>query len=232
MTQTNIQTAKKAAATRAVDYVQDGMIVGLGTGSTAKVAIELIGEKVTAGLDIQGVPTSLETEQLARENSIPLLTEFAKVDVTIDGADQVDGQGNLIKGGGGALTREKIVAAASEKEIIIIDESKLVKTFGDFPLPVEVLPFGWKFALQQLQSLGCHAILRKRGEEVFLTDNQNYILDCEFKQIWEPQNLSREICAIPGVVENGLFVGLTSLVIIGKGDGTTDEFYGGGDKVS
>jgi len=200
------------------------MIVGLGTGSTAKFAIEFIGRRVAAGLNVQGVATSLETERLAKENNIPLFTEFKRVDVTIDGADEVDELGNLIKGGGGALTREKIVAAACKKEIIIIDEAKLVATLGAFPLAVEVLPFGWTFVREKLKALGCEINLRKKSGELFLTDNQNYVLDCDFRQITEPRKLEREINSIPGVVENGLFVGLAALVIVGKADGTTQEF--------
>ena len=220
----DIQQAKKIAAEKAVTYVENNMIVGLGTGSTAKFAIEFIGQRVAAGLKVQGVPTSLETERLAKENNIPLLTEFKRIDVTIDGADEVDELGNLIKGGGGALTREKIVAAACKKEIIIIDEAKLVATLGAFPLAVEVLPFGWTFIQEKLKALGCEVNLRKKSGETFLTDNQNYVLDCDFKQITEPRKLEREINSIPGVVENGLFVGLSTLVIIGKADGTTQQF--------
>jgi len=216
--------AKKTAAEKAVTYVQNNMIVGLGTGSTAKFAIEFIGHRVAAGLKVQGVATSLETERLAKENNIPLLTEFKEVGVTIDGADEVDAQGNLIKGGGGALTREKIVAAASKKEIIIVDEAKLVETLGAFPLAVEVLPFGWTFVQKKLRTLGCEVNLRKKSGEIFLTDNQNYVLDCNFKLIRQPDKLEREINSIPGVLENGLFVGHTNLVIVGKADGTTQEF--------
>lgn len=223
MTDSDILKAKRAAAEKAVSYIGDNMIVGLGTGSTASYAIQLIGQKAANGVKIQAVPTSLETERLAKENNIPLLFEFEQIDVTIDGADEVDESGNLIKGGGGALTREKIVAAASKKEIIIVDGTKLVPTLGRFPLPVEGLPFGWKFVQKQLQSLGCEAKLRRKGEEVLITDNQNYIFDCMFNHISNPKELAMRINSIPGVVENGLFVGLTDLVIVGRADGSTEE---------
>ncbi len=218
-----LQTAKRAAAERAVTYVEEGMIVGLGTGSTAALAIELIGQRVATGLQIQGVPTSIATENLARAKNIPLLLDFEEIDLVIDGADEVDRQGNLIKGGGGALTREKIVAAASRQRIIIVDETKLVLQLGRVPLPVEVLPFGWRGAAKQLQALGCGVSLRKKDREAFLTDNQNFILDCAFTKISAPERLAKEINAIPGVVENGLFVGLVSIVVVGQMDGTARE---------
>lgn len=219
----DIQKVKRAVAEKAVAYIKENMIVGLGSGSTAYYAIELLGQKIATGLKIQGVPTSLETEKLAKENNIPLLFDFERLEITIDGADEVDEYGNLIKGGGGALAREKIVAAASFKEIIVVDESKLVKTLGRFPLPVEVLPFGRQFVKDRLESLGCETILRKKGDKKFITDNQNYIFDCIFEQIDNPGELTKEINSIPGVVENGLFVGLTNLVIVGHADGSAEE---------
>lgn len=218
-----IQKAKQAAAEKAVTYVEEGMLVGLGTGSTAKFAIELIGRKIAQGLKIQGVPTSLETERLAQENRIPLLSDFEQIDLTIDGADEVDERGNLTKGGGGALTREKIVAAASSKLVIIVDRSKLVKQPGVFPLPVEVLPFGCRFVQRQLNRLGCEVRLRTRANEIYITDNRNYILDCFFETIEDPGRLSQAINNIPGVIENGLFVELTDLVIVGDVGGEVNE---------
>lgn len=223
MPTSDIQMAKRAAAEKAVSYIKDNMIIGLGTGSTTYYAIQIIGQKIANGLKIQGVPTSLETERLAKGNNIPLLYEFEQIDITIDGADEVDEHGNLIKGGGGALTREKIVAAASKKEIIIVDESKLVKSLGKFPLPVEVLPFGWRFVQKKIESLGYVVKLRKKDEKIFISDNQNYILDCIFNYINNPLELTIQINSIPGVVENGLFVGMTDLVIVGHADGSTDE---------
>jgi ribose 5-phosphate isomerase A len=219
----DIENAKRAAAERAVAFIEDGMLVGLGTGSTAKFAIELIGQKVANGLKIQGVPTSTNTEKLARQNNIPLLLDFETIDITIDGADEVAENGTLIKGGGGALTREKIVAAASREVVIIVDENKLVDQLGMFPLPVEVLPFGWRFAAKQLRMLGCKVGLRQSGEKISTTDNLNYILDCRFEKIVESTLLAKDINAIPGVVENGLFVNLANVVVVGKMDGTTQE---------
>ncbi|MFQ5707168.1 MAG: ribose-5-phosphate isomerase RpiA [bacterium] len=219
----SMNRSKKAAAEKAVAHIREHMTVGLGTGSTTRFAIQILGQKVRDGFNIQGVPTSLESERLAKELNIPLLSEFEHVDLTIDGADEVDRRGNLIKGGGGALTREKIVAAASNQEIIIVDETKLVQYLGRCPLPVEVLPFGWKFVQKKLQALGCEARLRKDQDRVFITDNQNYILDCSFKRIESPAGLVQTINNLPGVVEAGLFIGLTDKVIVGHPDGQTDE---------
>lgn len=219
----NLAKAKRAAAERAVSYIRDGMIVGLGTGSTAKYVIEFLGMMVGDGLKIHGVPSSIATEKLAGELSIPLLYDFEKIDLTIDGADEVDPSGNLIKGGGGALTREKIVAAASSKRIIIVDETKLVKKLGASPLAVEVLPFGWRFTEKRLCDLGCQVNIRMSGGDVFFTDNRNYILDCWFERIVEPDSLSRAINSIPGVLENGLFVKMVQLVVVGDEKGGVRE---------
>ncbi len=217
-----LDRAKKAAAERAVSEVRQGMLVGLGTGSTAAYAIEALAQKVTEGLQIRGVPTSKETERLARKLGLQVTMEFDTIDVTIDGADEVDVAGNLIKGGGGALTREKIVAAASDREVIVVDESKLVERLGRFPLPVEVVRFGWQVARKRLEKLGCEAKLRTTADgRPFVTDNENYIVDCTFGEIAEPDRMQAEINLIPGVVENGLFVSLTSLVVVGSNDGST-----------
>jgi len=218
-----VQDAKRNAALRAVSYVKNNLIVGLGTGSTTNFAIDFIGEKVKHGLKIHAVPTSEETQARAIKLGIPLLENFEKIDLTIDGADEVDDHGNLIKGGGGALTREKIVAAATRKEIIIVDESKVVNMLGRFPLPVEVLPFGWKFVQNTIKELGCSIQLRKQGNRIYLTNNGNYILDCQFGEINDPNKLSGKINTIPGVVENGLFCDLTDLVIVGASGGETRE---------
>jgi len=195
------------------------MVLGLGSGSTSRYAIEYIGQGLRSGRwrDIVGVPTSSASAQLARELGIPLasLQERPQVDVTIDGADEVDPQLNLIKGGGGALLHEKIVARASSQEIIIIDESKLVPALGTtFALPVEVIPFGWGTYLDALQSLGCRPVLRMKDNQPYVTDEGNYIVDCRFERIADPAALERELDRIPGVVESGLFVGLTSLVLV------------------
>ena len=210
-----MEELKKAAAHHATSYVKDGMIVGLGTGSTTKYAIEKIGEMVKDGLHIKGIATSRETEKLANEAGIPLvpLNEH-DIDVTIDGADQVDGKLNLIKGGGGALLREKMVASCSMKEIIVVDESKIVSSFS-FPLPVEVVKFGWESVAKKLRAFGFTPKLR----EGFITDNGNYILDCKYTSIENAEEMETMLNSIPGVVENGLFVKLADVVVVGTKGG-------------
>ena len=214
---------KRLAGEKAVEQIEDGMIVGLGTGSTVDYVLKKIGEMVDKGLNIKGIPTSVHTQRLAKELHIPLTTleENPLIDLTIDGADEVDSNLNLIKGGGGALAREKIVAYNSKKEIIVIDDSKIVKALGiDFPLPVEVLKFGWTSVKKVLEEFGCIVELRKiMDTELFITDNGNYILDCEFERIDNPKEIEVEINNIPGVVENGLFVELADEVIVGGKQG-------------
>jgi ribose 5-phosphate isomerase A len=213
---------KKMAAEKAVEHVDNGMVIGLGTGSTVKYAIKKLGEMVNTGLKIEGIPTSLRTKKLATEYNIPLvdLNDYIEIDLTIDGADEVDSNLNLIKGGGGALTREKIIAYHSKKEIIVIDETKVVKKLGiDYPVPVEVTKFGWKATKKTLEELGCTAELRTIMDEVYITDNSNYILDCDFGKINEPEALEKEINSIPGVIENGLFIDLVDEVIVGSKQG-------------
>ena len=213
---------KKLAGEKAVEYVEDGMIIGLGTGSTVEYALKKLSERVKEGLDIKGIPTSMHTRKIAKEYEIPLTTleENPKIDLTIDGADEVDSNLNLIKGGGGALTREKIIAYHSKKEVIVIDESKIVKALGiNFPLPVEVLKFGWSSTKDVLKEFGCDIKLRKIVEESYMTDNSNYILDCDFERIEAPEQLEKDINCIPGVVENGLFIGLVDEVIVGSKQG-------------
>jgi ribose 5-phosphate isomerase A len=212
---------KKAAAEAAIELVKDGMVVGLGTGSTANFAIEGLGRRVGEGLLIRGVATSKATEELARRVGVPIVTleEVGRLDLTIDGADEVDPQFNLIKGMGGALLREKIVAFASRQEVIIIDDSKLVDVLGTkSPLPVEVVPFGNLRTKDALQSLGCKASL-KGGSSPFLTDNGNLIYECKFSKIEEPEILEAEIDLIPGVVESGLFIDLATKVVVASGRG-------------
>jgi ribose 5-phosphate isomerase A len=212
---------KKAAAEAAIDLVKDGMIVGLGTGSTANHAIEGLGRRVGAGLRIKGVATSKATEQLARKVGIPITTleEVGEVDLTIDGADEVDPSFNLIKGMGGALLREKIVAFASKQEIIVVDDSKLVEVLGKkSPLPVEVVPFGHTKTRDALESLGCKASL-KGGSAPFLTDNGNLIYECRFEGIEDAEMLEAEIDLIPGVVESGLFIDLATTVVVASAQG-------------
>jgi len=213
---------KRIAAEKAIDHIKDGMIVGLGTGSTVKYALKKLGEKILNGLDIKGIPTSHETKKIASRYNIPLvsLSEFPEIDITIDGADEVDSNLNLIKGGGGALTREKIIAYHSKKVIIVVDDSKVVKSLGiDFPLPVEVVKFEWKATKKVLENFGCTVELRKIMDDPYITDNGNYILDCEFERITEPEQMETDINMIPGVVENGLFIGLAHQVIIGSKKG-------------
>jgi len=214
---------KKLAAEKAVDEIKDGMIVGLGTGSTMKYTLKKLGELVRKGLNIQGIATSVNTKRIAQEEGIPLTTidEHPEIDITIDGADEVDGSLNLIKGGGGALTREKIIAFSSKKVVIIVDDSKIVKALGiDFPLPVEVVKFGWTSTKKALEGFGCEVVRREiiQGEP-FITDNGNYILDCDFEHITEPEQLEKDINNIPGVVENGLFINLAHQVIVGGKQG-------------
>jgi ribose 5-phosphate isomerase A len=213
---------KRQAAEKAVQYIEDGMVIGLGTGSTVEFAVKKIGEMVKGGLKIEGIPTSLKTKRLATELKIPLieLDDRIEIDVTIDGADEVDSNLNLIKGGGGALTREKIIAYHSKKVIIIVDETKIVKGLGcDSFLPVEVTRFGWPATKKAVESLGCTGELRKIMDEAFITDNQNYIIDCDFGKIVDPEALEKEINNIPGVLDNGLFIGLADEVIVGSKQG-------------
>jgi ribose 5-phosphate isomerase A len=217
---------KKLAAEKALEYIRDGMVLGLGTGSTAYWAIRGVGNKVRNGLKIKAVATSLQSEHLAREEGIPVLdfSEVDHIDLTIDGADEVDGKLNLIKGGGGALLREKIVAAATEYYIIIVDESKLVSTLGKFPLPVEVAPFGWEMTRRRLEELGCTTALRMATDKsVFLSDNGHYILDCSFGKIDDPALLHNQVNGIVGVMENGLFIQMADLVLVGGKDGGTKD---------
>ena len=213
--------AKRRAADHAIALVNDGQVIGLGTGSTAKFAIEGLGRRVSDGLLIKGVPTSSATEKLARKVGIPLvdLNEALVVDITLDGADEVDVDFNMIKGGGGALTREKLVALASKRRIILVDESKLVSKLGQLrSLPVEVLPFAWAFSARRLCELGCTTSLRDQTELPFVTDNGNYILDCEFGAIADPPALERQIKLLPGVVDCGLFIGIADTLVIGFDD--------------
>ena len=214
---------KKLAGEKAVDYIDDEMIVGLGTGSTVEYTLKKLGKLVRSGLKIKGIPTSVHTKRMAVKQEIPLTTleENPVIDITIDGADEVDSDLNLIKGGGGALAREKIIAFNSKRVIIVIDDSKIVKALGiDFPLPVEVLKFGWTSTQKTLEELGCNVDLRKiMGNEPYITDNSNYILDCEFERIEDPEQLEIDINNIPGVVENGLFIGLVDEVIVGGKQG-------------
>ncbi|SIS49940.1 ribose-5-phosphate isomerase RpiA [Phaeovulum vinaykumarii] len=227
-----IDKAKFAAARRAVEYVEDGMRLGLGTGSTAAWMVRLLGEMVREeGLRITGVPTSTRTADLAREVGITVigLDEAKWLDLTIDGADEFDPQLNLIKGGGGALLQEKIVATASDQMIVIADAAKEVAQLGAFPLPVEVIPFGWQTSralieetLVSLDVLGRETTLRMNGERPFVTDEGNYIVDLHLNRIGNARQLALVLNQIPGVVENGLFIDICDVVIVGQGDGRVE----------
>ncbi|MDC0078419.1 ribose-5-phosphate isomerase RpiA [Deltaproteobacteria bacterium] len=211
---------KQRAAEAAVEYVKDGMIVGLGTGSTTEYAVKKLGERVRDGLAIRGIPTSDVTKVQAEEEGIPLIdfSETMYLDITIDGADEIDINLNMIKGGGAALLREKIVASASKEEIIIVSNEKFVKQLGSFPLPVEVIPFGWQIIFNQLETLGGSPDLRLKQGQPLLTDQGNYIIDCRFRQILDAAQLEQRLNMIPGVVENGLFTGLCTRMIMAEGE--------------
>jgi len=213
--------AKRAAGYRAAERIEDGMVVGLGTGSTVFFAIERLSERVKGGLQITGIPTSYQTALRARNAGIPLTTldENPVIDIAVDGADEVDPKLRLIKGRGAALLREKCVAAAAKHFVVVVDEQKLVKKLGAAAVPVEVLPFAIMPVLLQLRQLGCVPVIREavRKDGPVVTDNGNFIVDCKFSGISNPDRLEGELAAIPGVVESGLFCGFTkkTTVIIG-----------------
>jgi len=227
-----IDKAKFVAAKRAAAFVEDGMRVGLGTGSTAAWLVRCLGEMVREdGLRIRGVPTSTRTAQLARDVGIEVISldEARWLDLTIDGADEFDGDLNLIKGGGGALLQEKIVATASDQMIVIADAAKEVETLGAFPLPIEVIPFGWQTTralveetLVSMDVLGRKVSLRMNGDSPYVTDEGNHILDLSLSRIGNPRQLTMVINQMPGVVENGLFVDICDKVVIGFGDGKVE----------
>ncbi|MCK8464862.1 ribose-5-phosphate isomerase RpiA [Aliiroseovarius sp. S1339] len=227
-----IDTAKFVAAKRAVQYVEDGMRVGLGTGSTAAWMVRCLGERVrTEGLKITGVPTSTRTAELARQVGIEVTTlDDAKwLDLTIDGTDEYDPDLCLIKGGGGAHLQEKVVATASDRMVVIADPTKAVDMLGAFPLPIEVIPFGLQTTkglveelLGAMDVLGADAILRESGGVPFVTDEGNHIIDLHLKRINDPRKLSMVLNQVPGVVENGLFIDICDAVVIGHGDGRVE----------
>jgi ribose 5-phosphate isomerase A len=216
------EALKKLAAEAALDYVKNGYVVGLGTGSTVRYLLTALEQRVRAGLKITGVPTSEETAELARKAGIPLLSDddLWPIDVAIDGADQVDPQLNLIKGGGGALLREKIVAANARQMIITVDETKRVSVLGGaFPLPIEVLPFGWRNTAREIEQLGGKTVRRERNRHVFRTASGHYILDLHIARIEDPADLEVRLNRIPGVIECGLFVGRTDVLIVAASNG-------------
>jgi ribose 5-phosphate isomerase A len=226
----NADNLKRKAAHRALSYVESGMRLGLGTGSTAAAFVDALGRKVAEGLDVVCVPTSEATRIQAEGLGIRLATldEVPQLDVTVDGADEIDGQLRLIKGGGGAHLREKIVATASDRMIVIADDSKLVETLGRFPLPVEIVSFGLRATHRLVEALSAEAgcageiVLRERGGAPVVTDNGNYILDCAFGRIPEPEILAYALMRVPGVVEHGLFIGVCDLAIL-AGEGGLRE---------
>lgn len=224
----NADEQKEAAALRALDFVKPGMKLGLGTGSTAEHFVRALGEKVKGGFEIVCVPTSERTSKLAESLGVPLagLHEVQYLDLTVDGADELDSKLRLIKGGGGALLREKIVATASDRMIVIADASKIVTTLGAFPLPVEIVPFGASVTARKIaevaSALGCTGKISRRADEYgepFFTDSGNFIYDCAFSKIPDPDNLAPALNAIPGVVDNGLFIDIAALAIIGSPSG-------------
>jgi ribose 5-phosphate isomerase A len=211
---------KEAAARASLKFVKDGQVVGLGTGSTAAYFIQLLGEQVKNGLHVRGIPTSVRSRDQALSLGIPLTTldECLQIDVTVDGADEVDPQLRLIKGGGGALLREKIVASATKQLVIVADATKRVPVLGKFPLPVEVIKFAQALVAKKIEALGAHAALRRGADGTpYLTDENNYILDCRFGQISDADGLAKQLCNMPGVVEHGLFIGMASVVLIANG---------------
>ena len=217
---------KEAAARASLKYVRDGQIVGLGSGSTASIAIRLLGERVRAGMRIRGIPSSIASQALAVQLGIPLMTfeEVQHIDVTIDGADEFDPALNLIKGGGGAMLREKIVAFASRQLVIVTDSSKQVAVLGKFPLPVEVITFAEPLIAKRISDLGAKVIQRQdKSGKTYVTDEGHHILDCHFGQIPNPAALARTLSDMPGIVEHGLFVGMTSVVVMAK-SGSVEEF--------
>jgi ribose 5-phosphate isomerase A len=226
----SVQDHKLAAARRALSFIEPRMRLGLGTGSTASVFVELLAAEVRAGLSVLCVPTSEDTRALAARLAIPLTTldETPLLDLTIDGADEVDGELRLIKGGGGALLREKIVATASDRMIVIADASKRVEKLGAFPLPVEVVRFGVTATRNMIEMLagdsGCHGevtLRAGRDGKPFVTDSGNFIFDCAFGRVDDPESLDEALKFIPGVVENGLFLGIADVAIFGGPDGVS-----------
>jgi ribose 5-phosphate isomerase A len=212
---------KEAAARASLRFIKDGQVVGLGSGSTATYFIQLLGEQVKNGLRIRGIPTSVRSRELALSLGIPLATldECQEIAVTVDGADEVDPQLRLIKGGGGALLREKIVASATKQLVIVADASKQVPILGKFPLPVEVIKFAQALVAKRIAALGAEVRVRTEPDgKPFVTDENNHILDCRFGEIRDADALARKLSEMPGVVEHGLFIGMASVVLLARGN--------------
>jgi ribose 5-phosphate isomerase A len=217
---------KQDAAAKAVEYISDNSIVGLGSGSTMYWVMQKLGELVQQGMHIRGVPSSPATERWAKEFNVPLVyfsSDMTKADVAIDGADEVDPDFHMTKGGGGSLLREKIIADAADKLIIAVDQSKIVQQLGSFPLPVEITPFGWQKTARDIQSLGCEPVLRRDRGDPFETDNGNYVIDCDFQLIERPDELHYQLIQLVGVVETGLFADMADIIIAGT-DGGAETF--------
>jgi ribose 5-phosphate isomerase A len=217
----NSDHEKELAARASLAFVRDGDIVGLGSGSTASHAIRLLAQRVKLGLKIRGIPTSANTRDLALSLGIPLTTldEYQDIDVTIDGADEIDPQLQLIKGGGGALLREKVIASASRKLVIVGDSSKQVAVLGKFPLPVEVIAFAQALIAKKIIELGSTVKPRRLADgNLYVTDEGHHILDCSFREIPDPPRLARALESIPGVAGHGLFVNMAKVVLIARGD--------------
>jgi ribose 5-phosphate isomerase A len=218
---------KQRVALKATSLVKPGMMLGLGSGTTMHWFVTALAEHVKEGLQFTAVPTSSDVQKLAEEKGIPLTTlnEVDSIDLTIDGADEIDTNWQLIKGGGGALLQEKLVASVSRDLVIIADHSKMVDQLGNFPLPVEVVPYGWKQVQKRLEQFyKIRITLREKNNRPFLTDHGHYILDCHFKQITDAPTLNGELNLIPGVVETGLFIDMVSGLFIGYADGSVKEF--------
>ena len=224
--------AKLAAGRKAIEtYLQDGMRIGLGSGTTSHWFVRALGEKVKQGFDIAGVPTSTATRDLALEVGVPLLdlNDVTELDLTIDGADEIDHAGRMIKGGGACLLWEKMVARASKRMVAVVDDKKVFDTLGQFPLPIEVIRFGWRSTERELRKLFAEfgyenprIVLRGGAEEPIRTDSGHYILDCHLQRIDDPDRLAPRFNEIPGVVEHGLFVGIADEIVIGHADGSGD----------
>ena len=211
---------KEAAARASLQFVKDGQVVGLGTGSTAAYFIKLLGEKVKNGMRVRGIPTSDRSRELAESLGIPLTTldECQEIAVTVDGADEVDPQLRLIKGGGGAMLREKIVASATKQLVIVADATKQVPVLGKFPLPVEVIQFAQALVAKRITALGAQVSVRMNSDGTpYVTDERNHILDCRFGQIADADRLAVQLSEMPGVVEHGMFIGMASVVLFARG---------------
>lgn len=220
------ETAKKAAGYAAADLVENGMTIGLGTGSTAKYFIEKLIQRHKEGLDVRAVSTSLRSEKQAKDGGIPIIdiNTLTSLDMVVDGADEIDESKQMIKGGGGALLREKIVATMSKEMIVVVDEKKLVDKLGKFPLPVEIIPFGHLSIIHQINQLGYKGHLRQNEKnECYVTDNHNYIYDIHFPSLIEnPENLHNILKKIVGVIETGLFLHLAGRIVVGYKDGSVE----------